>query len=119
MATVRKTLREIKATQPKLTDAQRQRLESMSDAEIEYNAAHDSETPALSSAALERAVTARRIRRTREKLNLSQDQFAKMFHIPVATLRDWEQARRKPDAPALAYLTVIDKNPDAVTQALS
>jgi putative transcriptional regulator len=35
---------------------------------------------------------------------LSQAQFAAQFHIPLATLKDWEQWRRQPQAAALAYL---------------
>lgn len=36
------------------------------------------------------------IQELRNKTKLSQTQFAKRFNIPVATLRDWEQGRRKP-----------------------
>lgn len=36
------------------------------------------------------------IKELRNKTKLSQTQFAKRFNIPVATLRDWEQGRRKP-----------------------
>ncbi len=40
--------------------------------------------------------------------------------IPVGTLRDWEQARREPDAAAaLAYLRVIEREPEAVARDLS
>jgi putative transcriptional regulator len=40
------------------------------------------------------------------------------FHIPLGTLRDWEQNRKEPDAAARAYLTVIARNPEAVSDAL-
>ena len=36
----------------------------------------------------------------RHALKLSQDDFAAHFHIPVGTLRDWEQGRKEPDAAA-------------------
>ena len=54
----------------------------------------------------------------RRRLRLSQGAFATLFGIPLATLKDWEQGRRTPDAPARAYLRVISQNPKAVRSAL-
>jgi DNA-binding transcriptional regulator YiaG len=54
----------------------------------------------------------------RRKLRLSQGAFAMIFGIPLPTIKDWEQRRRKPDAPARAYLRVISNNPGAVRTAL-
>jgi putative transcriptional regulator len=54
----------------------------------------------------------------RRRLRLSQGAFAMLFGIPLATVKDWEQGRRTPDAPARAYLRVIDRNPKAVRNAL-
>ncbi|MDH5667799.1 MAG: helix-turn-helix domain-containing protein [Nitrospira sp.] len=54
----------------------------------------------------------------REKLKVSQTEFALMIGVSVATLRNWEQARRTPDGPALALLRVAAKNPRAVAEAL-
>jgi putative transcriptional regulator len=67
----------------------------------------------------------KRMRRTprvsmiRRALRLSQEEFAARFHIPLGTLRDWEQGRKEPDAAARAYLTVIGRNPEAVRVALA
>lgn len=47
------------------------------------------------------------IRAVRRKLGLSQQAFASTYHIPLATLKGWEQGRRRPDATASAYLAVI------------
>jgi putative transcriptional regulator len=55
----------------------------------------------------------------RRALGLSQEEFAARFHIPVGTLRDWEQGRSEPDAPGRAYLTVIARQPDVVREALA
>ncbi len=66
----------------------------------------------------------RRMKRTsqvriiRRALGLSQEDFAMRFHIPLGTLRDWEQNRKEPDAAACAYLVVIARNPEAVSDAL-
>ena len=54
----------------------------------------------------------------RRRLNLSQDAFARRFGLSPATLRDWEQGRRSPDLAARTLLTVIDKDPGAVVNAL-
>ncbi|MGA2025808.1 MAG: helix-turn-helix domain-containing protein [Syntrophobacteraceae bacterium] len=54
----------------------------------------------------------------RRALGLSQEMFAARFHIPLGTLRDWEQNRKEPDAAARAYLVVIARNPKAVSNAL-
>ena len=40
------------------------------------------------------------------------------FHIPIGTLRDWEQGRKDPDAAARAYLNLIARDPDTVAHAL-
>ena len=54
----------------------------------------------------------------RRALGLSQEELSARFHIPVGTLRDWEQGRKEPDAAAYAYLQVIGRNPSAVIEAL-
>ena len=64
------------------------------------------------AAALPRAKTLRRA------LGLRQEEFAGRYHIPIGTLRDWEQGRSEPDQPARAYLTVIARDPEGVRRAL-
>jgi putative transcriptional regulator len=59
------------------------------------------------------------VKKLRERLGLTQDAFAAAYRIPIGTLRDWEQGRKRPDAPARAYLTVIARNPEAVAGFLS
>jgi putative transcriptional regulator len=60
-----------------------------------------------------------RVRTLRLMLRLSQEEFAAQFHIPVGTLRDWEQRRKEPDAAARAYLRVIALEPEIVRKALA
>ena len=55
----------------------------------------------------------------RRRTGLSQVQFAARFGLSAATVRDWEQRRRRPDRTARTLLLVIEKNPDAVAQALT
>lgn len=48
------------------------------------------------------------IKELRSKLGLSQSKFAKLLHVDVGTLRNWEQGRRVPTGPARALLTLTD-----------
>jgi putative transcriptional regulator len=59
-----------------------------------------------------------RVTTIRRAFKLSQEEFAARFHIPVGTLRDWEQRRKEPDAAGKAYLRVIAREPKVVRQAL-
>lgn len=103
---------------PQLTPEQQARIDSMTDEEREQNALNDPDNPPWTEEELERGVLGRRVRLARQAAGLSQQEFAERFQIPVATLRDWEQGRRKPDAASLAYLTVIEREPEAVVRAL-
>jgi putative transcriptional regulator len=58
------------------------------------------------------------VKRLRDRLGLTQEAFAATYRIPVGTLRDWEQTRKIPDAPARAYLLVISRNPEMVAESL-
>jgi len=60
-----------------------------------------------------------RVSTIRQALKLSNEDFAGAFHIPIGTLRDWEQARKEPDAAAKAYLRVIAREPDTMRKALA
>jgi putative transcriptional regulator len=59
------------------------------------------------------------VRAARQKLGMSQDRFARTFRVSVATVRNWEQGRRRPEGPARALLRVIERAPKAVERALS
>jgi putative transcriptional regulator len=54
----------------------------------------------------------------RERLGLSQSRFASIIGVSVRTLQNWEQGRREPEGPAKALLRVVDREPQAVLQAL-
>jgi putative transcriptional regulator len=57
-------------------------------------------------------------RDVRVRLGLTQKEFAEALHIPLATVRNWEQGRTVPDAPARALLTVVARAPEAAFAAL-
>jgi len=58
------------------------------------------------------------IKAVREKLQVSQAEFARMIGVSSRTLQNWEQGRRNPEGPARALLRVAAKNPKAVLDAL-
>jgi putative transcriptional regulator len=59
------------------------------------------------------------VMKIRKNMGLTREAFAMRFGLQVGTVRDWEQHKRKPDGAARVLLTVIDKNPEAVTRALT
>ncbi|GAM96731.1 DNA-binding protein [alpha proteobacterium U9-1i] len=59
------------------------------------------------------------VRAIRQKLELSQEEFARRFGVSVGTLRNWEQGVRLPDGPARVLLKVIEREPEAVKRALA
>jgi putative transcriptional regulator len=59
------------------------------------------------------------VRKIRNQYGLSQDKFAALMGISVATLRNWEQGRRKPEGPARILLSVAAKHPDALLDVVN
>jgi putative transcriptional regulator len=53
------------------------------------------------------------VKAIRAKTKLSQAGFAAKLRVPVGTVRDWEQYRRSPDAPARTLLGMVDADPKA------
>jgi putative transcriptional regulator len=58
------------------------------------------------------------VERIRRRLGLSQVDFAAAFGVSVATVRNWEQKRRRPHGPAQVLLVVIDRAPHVVLEAI-
>jgi putative transcriptional regulator len=58
------------------------------------------------------------VKAVRKRLRLTQEEFALRYNLTIARVRDWEQGRSVPDSAARAYLTVIEKEPEAVKRAL-
>ena len=95
------------------------RLRAMTDEEVTSAAMRDPDARPMTP---EQLRTARRVPRTktlRRALALTQEEFAARYHIPLGTLRDWEQGRCEPDQPARAYLTVIAHDPEGVKRAFA
>lgn len=105
-------------TEPVVSRTDWARLEAMTEDEIEANALADPDNPPLTDAELRRMQPVPNPKQIRRRLHLTQAEFAARFHLPLGTLRDWEQGAREPDSAARILLRVIDKNPDAVIEAL-
>ena len=85
---------------------------------VERAALADPDAQPMSIAELKRMKRTPQAKIIRRALGLTQEEFADRYHIPLGTLRDWEQGRATPDQPAQAYLTVIARSPESVQQAL-
>ena len=79
----------------------------------------DPEDRDVSVAGLERGLMGRRIRILRNRLGLSQEQFAATYGIPLANIRQYEIGRHMPPPAVRAYIDVIDAEPERAAQALA
>jgi DNA-binding transcriptional regulator YiaG len=55
----------------------------------------------------------------RQKLKMTQADFAERFGLSLSAIRDWEQGRSQPDRTAQSLLKIVDKAPDVAAQILS
>jgi putative transcriptional regulator len=94
------------------------RFDAMTDAEVHAAAIGDPDAQPLTDEDFARMTPVPRVKTLRRALGLTQEEFATRFHIPLGTLRDWEQGRTEPDQPARAYLKIIAYDPHAAQRAL-
>ena len=113
MATVRKSLGGIRAARPRVDRA---KLDSTTEQDIRRHQVEDDEDLNAVVAGLEPTVLPQVVRK---KVRMTQEQFAAALRIPVATLRNWEQNRVKPDPAARALLMIVYKAPKVAFQALA
>jgi putative transcriptional regulator len=59
------------------------------------------------------------VRQLRERLQMTQEEFALRFGLEIDAVRNWEYGRRAPDRAAKSYLTVIDRDPEGAKAALA
>lgn len=58
------------------------------------------------------------VKKLRENLGLSQNEFSQLVLVNVRTIQNWEQGRRQPKGPALVLLTILKNNPKGAISAL-
>jgi putative transcriptional regulator len=113
------TRRSAERTKTKRTKHDWSRVDAMTAAERHAAALADPDAQPLTARDFKRMKPVPRAFIIRRALHLSQEEFAARFHIPIGTLRDWEQGRKAPDAAAKAYLRVIASAPEVVRKALA
>lgn len=99
-------------------------VKSMTDDEIDKAAISDPDAQLLTKEQLsqfkrvnpEKEIDVKLIR---QKLGLSQEEFAYYFGVSIRTLQEWEQYRRTPNATTRNFLKVIEMEPKAVLRALN
>ena len=108
-------------SQPRGLSAQaRERLDAMTDAQVQAAAEADVDNPPLTLAELERVAAARAAQRARARAGLTQAAFAERYDVKLGRLRDLEQGRtRAPDRVLVAYLRLIARDPELVAGVLA
>jgi putative transcriptional regulator len=94
-------------------------LRPMTPGAVAAAARADSDAQPLTAGDIKRMQRTPRARIIRRALALTQEEFAVRYHIPLGTLRDWEQGRAQPDRPTQAYLKIIACEPERVERLLN
>ena len=94
------------------------RVDAMTDADIQRAARSDPDCRPLTDEDLKKMRRVPEVKRIRQGLGMTQEQFARVFQLSAATLRDWEQARYPPDQSARTLLKVIAAMPREVQVVL-
>ena len=96
-----------------------ERLRNMTEEEITAAAKSDLDNPPMSKQELKRFRPVRPdVKHIREKLSMTQKEFASHFLLSLAAVRDWEQGRSNPDHAARALLLIVDRLPKQAMKAL-
>lgn len=101
------------------TSSKTSKLRPMSSEAIAQAARADRDAQPLTETDLKRMKRTPQAKIIRRALELTQEEFAARYHIPLGTLRDWEQGRTEPDQPTRAYLTLIARDPGHVDRTLN
>lgn len=94
----------------------RAKIEATTEVDIQRQMVEDGEDPDAPVRAQDWTPAPETIR---ARLRMTQAAFAAAIRVPVATVRNWEQHRVKPDPAARALLVILDREPEAALRALS
>ena len=94
-------------------------VDALSDEDTEQAALSDPDAPPTSPEAMAHFQRTVDVKAIRERLGLTQAQFATTFHLSLTTVQAWEQGQNLPDPVARTLLRVIERNPEAVKDALA
>jgi putative transcriptional regulator len=95
------------------------RIDALTDEDVMAAALSDPNAQPLTAKQLAEMRRVSPVKVLRQRLGMTRAEFADAFHIPLTTLRDWEQHRSAPDAPAQALLLAIDRNPEVMRRLLA
>ena len=95
------------------------RVSAMTDEEVLAAASADPDAEPLGPEELAKMRRISPVKALRQRLGMTQVEFAEAFRLPISTLRDWEQRRSTPDAPARALLQAIEREPETMRRLLS
>lgn len=104
---------------PPVGDTDWERVKAMTEEEVLATALSDPDAQPLTREELSRMRRVSPVKVLRHRLGLTQVEFAAAFGIPVSTLRDWEQHRTTPDAPARSLLRAIESEPETMRRLLA
>lgn len=122
MAIAHLTLDTIRKRHPKIDRA---RMAATRDADIARQIAENPDTaPDVTRlgrpvAAPLPQIAASHVRLIRRRTGLSQAEFAGALRIPLASYRNWEQGRTKPDPAARTLLYLVERDPQRVLALLA
>jgi putative transcriptional regulator len=108
MSDMRKTIEPLLSKRRGRIDADR--VDATGEAEIARQAAKDD------AAAMQDA--AQFARQVRQRLGLSQAEFAQRIDVSLETIRNWEQGKRSPTGAAKALLRLLNSAPQLALRAL-
>jgi putative transcriptional regulator len=108
----RLTLEKIKATRPKVN---REKIKKTSEKDIARHMREDGEDPTAELGPFVEDFPPAVIR---ERIGMTQVEFAQALGIPVATLRNWEQGRVRIDPAARALFRILSRDPNRALAAL-
>jgi len=95
------------------------RFNAMTEEQRHEAAMSDPDAIPMTEEELDNAPIMPRVKTLRRALELTQEEFALRYHIPLGTLRDWEQGRVEPDQSTRTYLTLIAREPETVYRILN
>ena len=96
-----------------------ERLRAMTDEEVTAAALSDPDAQPRTEEQLARAKRRVDVRLIRERLGLTQEQFARRFGLRLEMVRGWEDRTLVPDAAAVTLLRVIWAEPETVRRVVA
>jgi putative transcriptional regulator len=79
---------------------------------------YDEDNPEWTDANTRPLDDSERLKVARAQLRLSQAALAALLRVPVASIRNWEQRRTKPDGPARTLIALLHHDPKGMRARL-